>query len=191
MPISAKLSVEGFKLDASKYRKTLDDALYNAMLKVAVVWVRTALHSVDGTFPVITGMARASFSNLVEYLRNPPRGDGKRIAFNQLEGVQFDRVTSSKNITAGKQLSKKSNFIVTLKNQYGPFKYTFEWWTSVEHFLVNEVDPDAKQRFHLIHDTPWRVMEQAFAAAEAYTPVALRQVPHIYDYLDKYNWEVT
>jgi hypothetical protein len=187
MPISAKFTFEGLVFKSKEYRLALEDALYAAMLKVAVVWVRTALHSVDDTFPVVTGMARGSFINLVMFLR----GEGKQIGFDSLQGIQFDKVIpGKKSVTMGRRQSKQSNFIVVLRNQYGAYRYRFDWWTNVEHFMRNETDPDAKARFHLIHPTPWHVMQKSFDAAEKYLPVALRQMPKIIDYVDTFTWEV-
>lgn len=187
--LTARFKIDKLKFDVPSYRKALEEDLHDAMLKIAVVWIRTALHSVEGSFPVVTGMARASFANLVEYLRS----QGKRIAFNLLDDVQYDRVIPfKKSVTEGRRQSKKDNFIVVFRNQYGPFKYTFDWWTSVEHFLYNETHEDAQARFNLIHPTPWKVAEQANEAAQKYLPTALRQIRKLKDYVGKesFEWEI-
>ena len=177
--LRSSISFYKLEFDVVTHRKDVEEDLHNAMVKIITVWTRAALKAVDGSFPVKTGMAKASFSALVEFLRS----EGKRVAFD-FSSVDYDAVVIGKKSRGmGAAQSKKSNFIVVLRNQYGPFRFTFDWWTEVEHFIRNETDPEAKRLFKLIHQTPWNVIPQANDAAKKYLPVALKQVRSLKKYL--------
>lgn len=176
--LRSEFKVDRLVFKKTLFRKALDEALYDAVLKIAVVWLRTALHSVDGTFPVKTGMAKASFQALARFLQE----EGKRVAFDII-GVDYSQVKAGKkSISEGKRQSKKDKFVVVLRNQYGPFQYSFDWWTNIAHFIQNESN-EAPARLHLIHKTPWWTIDQATTAAREYLPIAFKQLPKLKDYV--------
>jgi hypothetical protein len=171
----ASCSLKGLKFKPKEARADAEADLYDAMVKTAVVWFRKATQPTmnpDDGFPVVTGMAKASFTRLHEFLKD----EGKRVAFS-IDGVQYEKVIPGvKSRTQGVAQSKKDNFIVVMRNQYGPFKLIFDWWTDVKHFIVNETSLTAKEEFNLAHDTPWNIIEEANTAAQAYLPTALKQI---------------
>ena len=57
-----------FRFKKKEYRADFRKELEGIMLRGMIKWVRAAIHAVDGTFPVQTGMAKGSFTNLVEYI---------------------------------------------------------------------------------------------------------------------------
>lgn len=172
----ASCKLRGLKFTPKEARADAEQALYDAMVKAVVVWFRKATNPTmnpDDGFPVVTGMAKASFTSLFKFLKDE---EGKRVAFS-IDGIKYEKVIPGiKSRTQGVAQSKKDNFILVFKNQYGPFKIAFDWWTNVRHFIVNETDPNARDKYNLIHDTPWNIIEEANAAAQAYLPIALKQV---------------
>lgn len=186
----ASCSLTGLKFDPKTARAQVDDDLYEAMLKVAVVWFRKATQptmSPDDGFPVVTGMAKASFSSLHKFLVN----EGKRVAFS-IDNIQYEKtIIGAKSRGQGVAQSKKDKFIVVMRNQYGPFKLLFDWWTNVQHFIINETSFTAKEKFNLKHDTPWNIIEEANAAAAAYLPTALKQVRPLKDHLAPFTRTIT
>ena len=169
--LNAKFRTDGFKFPTKEGRLKYEEELTKIARNAARVWLRAALHAVDGTFPVKSGMARASFTSLADYLNSLP---GNKVAFDKSAGIDYMAVIPGvKDITQGRLQSKLSKFITILRNQYGAFRYTFNWWTNVEHFIRNETDPNAKAIFHLIHDTPWNVLSTASDAVSEYLPKAI------------------
>jgi len=150
-----------------------------------VVWARTAISVVQpgNTFPVKTGMAAGSLVPLFDFLR----ASGKRIqdfrskVLSQIDVEYAARLLHKKSYPKGVSMGKQSGFVTRLRNKYGPFRYTFSWYTEVPHFILNDQSA-APPELHLKHRTPWNVTKIANLAAQRYFKKALRQLPKLKDY---------
>jgi hypothetical protein len=168
-----------------EHRMAMEAAIRKVMLTGMAIWLRAVLNAVppvDGHtgFPVYTGMAKGSLEALANYLNaRASEGDGRGVAF----GIS-PRVThiTGMNPAAGAAKSKKSNFLIEYRNQYGTFYYKFDWWTNVEHFIQND-STAAPTGVNLIRPTPWNTMLAGRVALEDYLRTRAPKLPRISDYL--------
>jgi len=191
--LRARVSLKSLRFKEREYRIALEEAIIEAIIRIARVWLREALKPIPVNefgqqrgareeFPVQTGMAKAAFKSLAEMLNSQP---GQRVAFSIRPKLQTRR-RKRKSITQGELRSKKYNtrrdLVSVLRNQYGPYQFRFDWWTNIPHFIENE-DKTADTKLNLTHVTPWHAIERAYQAAADYAPTTLDRIPQIIDYL--------
>jgi hypothetical protein len=173
------------KFRKKEYRQALDDSIRKIFLTAMRHWLDAVTHAVNNDFPVQSGMAKASLSALAEYLNSSEVksiGFGKGIAFS-IDHDPKKVIPGKKSRGLGRALSKKNNFLVEYKNQYGTFYWKFDWWTNVEHFIQNDQYKQSEE-LHLINPTPWNSIPAGNIAFQEYlTKNMNRNFPRIQDYI--------
>lgn len=159
--LSNRATFKAFLFDEKRFRKDLKDALYQLFIDACQAWVDAVLHSVEGSFPVWTGMSKASLVPLGEYLQveslkpfsldldiDPHPDSG----YDQLRG---------KTIAAG--LSANVFKISQLGAKDYPTGFNFNFTTLVPHYEINEssVVPWVKT-------SPWYTFEAGSRAFEQF-----------------------
>jgi len=167
MMLYTKVKFHKIKLDLKKFRKSLDAKV----LKLFVGAIKEFVLNTYPHVPVQTGMARSSLLPLAKVVNvvvpiNPQITTPwatRRLALGPL---------------LGKQGSNIKDFIIINRNQYGPYLYTFSWYTNVEHwgFLESESHPR-------VASAPWYAVAKGTEAMKRYLDQHSDDLPHVTDFL--------
>ncbi len=148
------------------FRRDLERSIVSLMHGSMREWLRGALTQNDpGYFPVWSGMAKSSFLPLAEYL-------GLDFSVTPKERAPDRR-------SEGRAMGRQGDFLTIARNQYGAYKYQFNWETEVPHFIFLEMNPHP-----FVRSAPWHSMRAGNRAAQAYLDAnTLRRIPQIMDYV--------
>jgi len=151
-----KLQLGALKWDRINYTKTLDRRLGQIIRQAAREWLKTVIKSIEGSFPVETGMAAGSLIPMARKLRvafsvRPTR----KPYYSKLEG-------GVQSLQAG--MREQNFYLRDDKTNPMSFIYEFEWTSTVVHYTINESYPIPFVK----SETPWHTRRAGDAAAEAY-----------------------
>lgn len=165
-----------FRFDGKGFRREYRDQLYQLFIDACQAWVEAVLTAVNGSFPVWTGMAKASLVPLAEYLQ-----------VESMEPFSLDLSITphpdsdwhqqhGQNITAGLAANKFK--ITQLGSKDNPTGFNFYYTNLVPHYELNESNAIAT-----VPSSPWYTFPAGQAAFEEYIRDNYdRYVPVMTDY---------
>lgn len=156
------------EFDVKKFRKDLDFHIFELLKGAIQAFVNTMYPKV----PVYTGMARASIGPLADVVNIQipisPKVTGPWATTRLLLGPSM-----------GAQGTTLKDYVEVRRNQYGPFRYDFTWFTGVPHwqFLEEETHPKVKS-------APWWAITRGNEAMEKYINLNVEKIlPEMDDYI--------
>jgi len=145
----------GFKklvFEEVRFRKDLEQEIITILLEAAQLFFIEMINRV----PVQTGMARASATSLAQWLSKM----GKPVIL-QIDRKRFgpwaDMRFALGPLSGMQEPPGRYGYIITSKNQYGIYRYVFDWWTLVEHWQYLEDQSHPK-----VTSAPWHAFSGGF-----------------------------
>lgn len=169
-----------FKFDGKGFRREYSEQLYQLFIDACQAWVEAVLTAVNGSFPVWTGMAKASLVPLAEYLQvESVEPFSLDLSISPKPGSEWHQ-QNGQNIAAGLAANKfKITRLVTPSNN-GPLPsgFNFYYTNLVPHYEINE-----SNAVPTVPSSPWYTFSAGQAAFEEYIRDNYdRYVPVMTDY---------
>jgi len=156
--ISGHVTIKKLKVPKGfdRWSQELAQGMARLAMEAARVWLATIINHSSKTFPVQTGMAKASLRPLARYL-------GMSVSITPTR-----KPYKGHSIPLGEALGGKAPFhkAITGPGAMGLVAVTFEWPIEVEHFRWNDFFPHNYGPDKL--QTPWGFIQDANAAYEKY-----------------------
>jgi hypothetical protein len=151
--ISGHVTIKKVRMDPG-WSQELAQGMARLAMEAARVWLATIINHSSKTFPVQTGMAKASLRPLARYL-------GMSVSITPTR-----KPYKGHSIPLGEALGGSSPFHKAIPEAGGTVSVSFDWPIGVDHFYWNDFFPHNYGPDKL--STPWQFIKDANKAYEEY-----------------------
>lgn len=167
--------ISKFKFSSGEFTDAVKKAVIIQMRNAARQFVRAALVSVSGSFPVDSGMAKGSFLNLGRLLRVAVPISPKRTNLKYYGAGARGRI---KTPELGAELSTQYDSVEdVIKENASGFVFSFDAKTF--HYLLNEFYSTRQP------DSPWNTFEAGRRAFMESIKGSMSKMPRVTSFLDQ------